>query len=137
MAESVFSAKTKELGLENNFEIESAGTAAYHIGEWPDSRTISTLLQNGIDNYSRARQVKKADLAYFDYVFAMDNSNLSDLLLLKDESSTAQISLYRDFDNEKGDKIVPDPYYGSQKDFDLVYEMVSRSSNGFLKSLNF
>ena len=135
MAESVFKSKVEAAGLDHRFLIESAGTAGYHVGEWPDNRTIATLAGNRIDHYSRARKLKKSDLTEFDFVLAMDHSNLSDILLLKNEFSSAKIELFRNYDETPENFIVPDPYYGDMSDFSHVYNIVNRCSENLLKSI--
>jgi protein-tyrosine-phosphatase len=135
MAESVFRDKVNKAGLSHKFQIDSAGTAGYHIGEWPDNRTIATLNGHGIDEYSKARQLKRADLESYDYILAMDHSNYSDILMLKDDNSKAKIEMFRDYDDIKDDLIVPDPYYGSMSDFKKVYDIVERCSNNFLDAV--
>ncbi|KAJ5922350.1 hypothetical protein N7516_010053 [Penicillium verrucosum] len=61
-------------------EIDSAGTAAYHSLEPPDSRTMSTLRRHKITDYEHAaRKVTREDFLTFDYLLAMDKSNLRDL----------------------------------------------------------
>ncbi|KAJ6031478.1 hypothetical protein N7540_002210 [Penicillium herquei] len=89
MAEGVF----RNLAKSNPAigEIDSAGTGAYHSMEPPDSRTMSTLRRHGIKNYSHAaRKVTKEDFLQFDYLLAMDKSNLRDLLDVR-ESVVASV----------------------------------------------
>jgi protein-tyrosine-phosphatase len=135
MAESVFRDKVNKTGLSHKFQIDSAGTAGYHIGEWPDNRTIATLNGHGIDEYSKARQLKSVDIESYDYILAMDHSNYSDILMLKGANSKAKIKMFRDYDDIKDDLIVPDPYYGSMSDFKKVYDIVERCSNNFLDAI--
>lgn len=135
MAESVFKHKVDKAGLLDKFEIASVGTAGYHIGESPDNRTIATLAGHGIDNYSKAQQLKTADLEYYDLILAMDYANQADILQLSQNNSKAKIELFRNYDTVKGDLIVPDPYYGDMSDFSNVYQIVERCSENLLKSL--
>lgn len=134
MAESVFRELVRNEGLEESIEIESAGTAGYHIGEFPDYRCIQTLEKNGIDHYSKARRISRDDFARFDLILAMDHSNLLDIKSLKG-SDQSDVKLFRDFDPSPGDKVVPDPYYGDISDFDHVYELVLRTSGALLSHL--
>lgn len=134
MAESVFRQTVKDNGLLDRFIIESAGTAGYHTGETPDYRCIQTLEKHGIDFYSRARTVGKNDLSTFDMVLAMDHANLIDLERLKSPANE-NVELFRAYDPNPGDYVVPDPYYGNISDFEKVYDMVSRTSVALLEHL--
>lgn len=134
MAESVFKHVVTDRGLSHRFSIESAGTANYHLGENPDHRCIKTLAHHGIDDYSKARQVKESDLVQFDLVLAMDHSNLMELEALA-MGPMEHIQLFRTFDPVPGDFAVPDPYYGELKDFEEVYDMVLRTSEALLEHL--
>ncbi|MFY0673153.1 MAG: low molecular weight phosphotyrosine protein phosphatase [Bacteroidia bacterium] len=135
MAESVFKEKVNQAGLASRFQVDSAGTAGYHIGEWPDNRTIATLNGHGIDYYSKARQLQKTDLEEYDFIMAMDHSNYADILMLKDGDSKSKIEMFRDYDSTKGDLVVPDPYYGSMNDFKNVYDIVERCSANLLEAI--
>ena len=59
--------------------MDSAGTASYHVGSRPDSRSARTCARHGVPINHRARQVTEEDFQEFDYLLAMDNSNLEDL----------------------------------------------------------
>ena len=147
MAEAVFQNLTKPANKPHHSQvakIDSAGTAAYHIGSDPDPRTMSTLRDNGINSYRhKARKFVPDDFMKFDYVFAMDSSNLEDLEMIrvksinegKDESKLAKLMVWGDFGGrEKGEEVV-DPYYGGKNGFDIAYEQMDRFTRGFLKYL--
>ena len=147
MAEAVFQNLTKPSDKPHRpqiAEIDSAGTAAYHVGSDPDPRTMSTLRDNGIDSYQhKARKFVPDDFTKFDYVFAMDNSNLENLEMIrarlinkgKDENKLARLMVWGDFGGrEKGEEVV-DPYYGGIDGFDIAYEQMGRFTHGFLKYL--
>jgi protein-tyrosine phosphatase len=120
-----------------NIEVESAGTAAYHVGEAPDHRSIAIAKKYGIDiSKQRSQQIKPSDLETFDFVFAMDETNLKDLYKLANKHSFPKehIRLIRSYDPERTyDQNVPDPYYGGEDGFAEVFEMLSRSCNNFVK----
>ena len=79
-AQGVFESLAQESGIAEYIEIDSAGTHAYHVGEVPDRRATQAAARRGIDlTRQRARRVRATDFEYFDYVLAMDNSNLDDL----------------------------------------------------------
>ncbi|MCB0737359.1 MAG: low molecular weight phosphotyrosine protein phosphatase [Bacteroidetes bacterium] len=135
MAEGVFSHLAKDYIAAGRLYVESAGTANYHVGERADPRTLETLAYNGMELYSRARQVKKSDFYEYDYIFAMDKHNLSDLFYVQNGEGKAQIMLFREFDPIPENKEVPDPYYGDMSGFDRVFDIVFRTSESFLKHL--
>ena len=122
MAEAIFRDMVKQNGLENEISVDSCGTAGYHIGKPPHHETMEILKAHGISYKGIfAEQLKKQHLKTFDYIIAMDNENLSDILLLKDKNSTAQIKLLSDFVNG-GWVSVPDPWYTG--DFELTYKLI-------------
>jgi len=133
MAEAAFRQTVKDTGYENSFtRIDSCGTIGIHASSEPDSRTLSTLKTNGIQTDHRARQVTKKDFEEFDYILAMDNSNLSDLRRKAPQGSRAKVMLFGDFGNNKGEQVA-DPYYGGQSGFDTNFKQVVDFSKGFLR----
>ena len=133
LAEGVFQHLVEEAGLSNRFEIDSAGTGGWHIGEPPDARATMVASQHGVHLGSRARQVTESDLDHFEYVVAMDHDNLRNLERMAATcGSEAQIELLRRSDSEGTGEEVPDPYYGGASGFETVYEMVHRSCVGLL-----
>ncbi|QQK48035.1 Protein-tyrosine phosphatase, low molecular weight, mammalian [Penicillium digitatum] len=123
-------------------EIDSAGTAAYHCLEPPDSRTMSTLRRHEITDYEHAaRKVTREDFLTFDYLLAMDKSNLRDLQELE-ERAVADVRLFGDFgkggkvqDHIGSGEVVKDPYYGGANGFEEVYQQVVRFSQNFVEFL--
>lgn len=119
----------RERGLQDRIEVDSAGTGGYHIGEPADHRSARAARQRGVDLPSRARQFVRADFARFDYVLAMDTSNLDALKRLGGE----KVHLLRDFDpaSPKGSS-VPDPYYGEGDGFEVVLDQCFAACQGLL-----
>lgn len=106
---------------------DSAGTAAYHVGEQPDYRSIKVAQQHGVPIDHRARQFVSEDFERFDYILAMDQQNYNDMKDLA-KGPTDHLFLLREFDQESNiDLDVPDPYYGGDDGFEKVFDMVSRS----------
>ena len=138
LAEGVFHSMAKERGLEGLFDIDSAGTGAWHVGQPPDSRMHQTAMKHGVDlSGQRARQFKEKDLVDFDYVFAMDESNLRDILLHDpEERYHDQVGLFRRYDPQPDDYQVPDPYYGGDGGFDRVYAIVERTALALIDHLS-
>jgi protein-tyrosine phosphatase len=127
LAEAIFNHKIKELGLDHQFESDSCGTSNYHIGDQPDRRTIQNATKNGVAIQHAARQLTENDLEVFDLVIAMDKSNYQHVHLLSNASRYAhKIKLMREFDTA-GSGDVPDPYYGGEKEFQHVFEILDRS----------
>ena len=133
MAEAVFSQKVKEAGLD--IVVDSCGTAAYHIGEKPDSRTIDVVIQNNITIDHSGRQLSHNDFYQFDYIMAMDRSNLAEINYRRPDDSKAQIALMRDFDSQPGNGEVPDPYYGGSDGFEKVFQILDRCSLALLQHI--
>jgi protein-tyrosine phosphatase len=127
VAEAIFKYKIKEKKMEAIFFADSCGTAHYHIGDSPDPRSIRNASKNGVSINHRGRQIEANDLQGFDLILAMDESNLRNIQQLSNAADhTNKIKLMREFDPlGRGD--VPDPYYGSEKDFQLVFDILSRS----------
>jgi protein-tyrosine phosphatase len=136
LAEGVFRHLVRERGLEDHYEIDSAGTGSWHVGAPPDTRSADVARKNGVALDGEARQVRPSDLASYDWVIAMDQENLRDLEGLRARhNGSAHVQLLRDFDPDPGDRQVPDPYYGGPGGFDHVYALVRRSAEAFLDHL--
>ncbi|MEX0681403.1 MAG: low molecular weight protein-tyrosine-phosphatase [Balneolales bacterium] len=135
-AEGVFQHIINREGLSLYAEVDSAGTAAYHVGEPANSKSIMVAEQNGVKLLSKARKFEYTDLEYFDLIIAMDHSNYHDLQALdRHKKFHKKIFLLREFDSFPGDKNIPDPYYGGLNGFELVYEMVLRSCEQLFKQI--
>lgn len=152
MSEGVFQSLTRPSNAPSHpliRSIDSCGTGAYHVGDDPDSRTMQTLRKQGITTYSHAaRKFKpRSDFADFDYILAMDDSNLEDLLELRarevqrkgGEDGVGKVMLFGDFGGKKrrggrGEE-VQDPYYGGSDRFSAAYEQAVRFSKAFLEAL--
>ena len=130
-AEGVFRHLAAEAGLGHAFHIESAGTEDYHEGEPPDHRTVKKALEKGVDlSRQRARQVKEADFSAFDYIYAMDSGHHRILSKRAPKTAKAKLSMFR-ADGED----VPDPWYGTERDFEIVYTLVYENAGELLKKL--
>lgn len=135
LAEAIFKHKIKSRGLTEKIEADSCGTSNYHIGDQPDPRTLANAERNGVVIDHCGRQLSVDDLADFDYVLAMDHSNLRNILRLPgSEAYEQKVQLLRNFDPlEKGE--VPDPYYGGEQGFQNVFEMLDRTMESFVDHL--
>ncbi|KPM39056.1 hypothetical protein AK830_g7491 [Neonectria ditissima] len=139
MAEGIFQSLAKQPELAGKIgRVDSCGTAAYHTGDGPDGRTMDTLEANGINDYDHmARRFQTKDFEKFDYIFAMDRSNLSDLQRLQkgNPDSKAKVMLFGEFSGGKRPEIVNDPYYGGDEGFAKAFEQCSRFSKNFIKEV--
>ena len=120
----------------NLWKIESCGTAGYHVGDQPDSRTISTCRKHGLDVTvaTPARQLKPADFEHFDVVFVMDDSNLANAKHVQQRAKKqyAKLCKLRAYDDQGTSEDVGDPYYGGVQGFETVYQQVTRSLNNWI-----
>jgi len=117
-------------------EIDSAGTADYHIGAPPDPRSQRAALRRGIDiSGLRARQVMVEDFARFDLILAMDKENLRELQALQPHNSHAAVKLFLDYAPDMGRRDVPDPYYGGAAAFEEVLDLTTAAARGLLSAL--
>ncbi len=135
-AEGLFIHHVKDAQLQSYFYIDSAGTAAYHVGEPANSKSQFTANQHGVNLPSRARRFEYTDFEEFDLILPMDSSNFRNLKELDRKNRFAdKIVMMRDFDPQPGDGNVPDPYYGGMQGFENVYQILARSSKAILDEL--
>jgi protein-tyrosine phosphatase len=117
-------------------DIDSAGTADYHVGEPPDRRTVAAARRRGYDLAGlRARQVQPDDFSRFDYVLAMDRANLEALERLRSTDATARLALFLEFSADASALEVPDPYYGGVEEFERVLDLCESAARGLLNRL--
>ena len=133
-AEGVFRKILREMKLEDQVDVASAGTHGYHIGEAPDQRTQRAAARRGYDLSSiRARKIAPQDFDYFDLVLAMDRNSLEALYLVCSSEQSDRLGLFMDYSKNFDDDEVPDPYYGLGQGFDLVLDMVEDAINGLVE----
>lgn len=128
----------QKVALNNlNIEVDSAGTANYHVGSAPDHRMIKTAAKNGTPiDFLRARQFSNHDFSAFDYILVMDKSNYRNVCALApDQLSQEKVHLLLDFLSDEALEEVPDPYYGTETDFQFVYDLLDRATDSFLAKL--
>lgn len=135
-AHAVFRNLVKENGLEEIIEIDSAGTAAYHIGKHPDTRSMETARNRGIEMLDlRARKVDFGDFYQYDYILAMDDENYHNLLDLALPEHREKVQMFLDYTKDYAESEVPDPYYGDSQGFEHVFDLVESASKGLLKHI--
>lgn len=117
-------------------EIDSAGTAGYHVGEQPDRRTRQAAARRGYDlSALRARVVEADDFEHFDLILAMDRENLRALERRAPPQARARLRLFLEFAPEAGISEVPDPYYGGPNGFEDVLDLIEAASRGLVEHL--
>lgn len=135
-AHGIFRHLVKNAGLEEVIEVDSAGTAAFHVGKSPDTRSTLLAKERGIEMSDlRARQVDLGDFYQYDYVLAMDEANLFNLKEMALPEHYDQIKLFLEFSRDYDEKEVPDPYYGGAQGFDHVFDLVDSASRGLLEHI--
>lgn len=133
LAEAVFRQQVRKRGVEDLFEIDSAGTSNYHAGCAPDRRSAQVARARGVEVVGQSRQLTDDDLRRFDYVIAMDAENLRDITAVHTATGgNARVHRLREWDPRPDGVDVPDPYYGGPHGFDDVHDIVERSCAALL-----
>jgi protein-tyrosine phosphatase len=133
-AEVVFRQIAKREAPDLTIQVDSAGTAGYHLGEAPDPRTRAAALRRGYDlSARRARLIEPPDFERFDLILAMDQENLEVLRRRAPQSARERLRLFMEFAPELGTAEVPDPYYGGPNGFEEVLDLVESASLGLLR----
>ena len=136
MAHGYFEHLVRQAGLEQQIQVDSAGTHAYHVGNPPDTRALQTAQRRGIDlSAQRARKALREDFHTFDYVLAMDRDNHALLAELCPEGQEHKLRLFLEFAPQLGEREVPDPYYGGAEGFERVFDMVEAAAQGLLAEI--
>ena len=138
LAEAIFSKMINDRGLDESFEVDSCGTANYHVGEEPDRRTIQVAQKNNVPMQHLGRQLIKEDLHFFDLIIAMDHQNMENIRKLGGENIGARLEMMRSFE-KKGSGTpagVPDPWYGNDRDFDQCFELLEICCSNLLDELS-
>jgi len=135
-AEGVFRHLLSQQAPRLKVDVDSAGTADYHIGAAPDPRSQQAAKRRGIDlSGLRARQIGDADFTRFDLILAMDRDNLRELEARAPQGSRAKLRLLMDYAPQLGVTEVPDPYYGRAAAFELVLDLCAEACRGLLAEL--
>ena len=121
----------------DRFFVDSAGTAAYHVGNKPDIRSINVAASHGLDISSqRARKFTVKDFDTFDIIYAMDQSNYDHLVLLaRNDSDIGKLKLILNESHPNQNRSVPDPYNGERSGFENVYSMLDEACDCILKKI--
>lgn len=135
-AEGVFRKLHRERVPQLRLHIDSAGTHGYHLGEPPDARARQAAQRRGVEiGAHRGRMVAAEDFIRFDYMLAMDQTNLRRLESLRPAQARAQLGLLLDFAATAALREVPDPYYDGPQGFEHVLDLVEQGCLGLLRHL--
>jgi protein-tyrosine phosphatase len=135
-AHGVFQHKVSAAGVGHRIAIDSCGTGNWHAGEPPDVRATVAASGRGYDLRSlRARQITAQDFQQFEYILAMDETNLNAVQALALSNYAGQLGLFLDYAPGLSERAVPDPYYGGEEGFDEVLDLVEAASDGLLKAI--
>lgn len=137
LAENMFRLLVEQSGVAGKYDLDSAGTSSYHIGEPPDERMRRVAAGKGLQVVGRSRQLIPQDLDRFDLIIAMDSSNYNHLMRLSaDDGQASKIHMMREWDPQGDpDAGVPDPWYGGMDGFERTFEIVERSCRGLFDAL--
>lgn len=133
LAEGILQSKVND----DKVFVDSAGTAAYHVGELPDKRSIEVARKYGIDlTNQRARKFTSKDFTEFDFIYVMDKENYHNILSLATDTSEAEkVKMILNETNPQQNLSVPDPYYGGDEGFENVYQMLDEACEIIAKKL--
>ncbi len=135
-AEGVLRTLAEREGLGAYFEVDSAGTHGYHVGEPPDTRARKAAARRGYDlSQLRARRVNDLDFMHYDAILAMDADNLSLLRRACPTEHRHKLGLFLDYAVNFDDEEVPDPYYGGDDGFDRVLDLVEDAARGLIAAM--
>jgi protein-tyrosine phosphatase len=136
LAEGILQYKINENNLSHL--VDSAGTAAYHVGNKPDLRSIAVAKKYGIDlTKQKARQFKKSDFDKFDIIYAMDTENYNNICKLAGSMEDSnKVKLILNEITQESNSSVPDPYYGGDNGFENVYQMLDIACDKIMENIN-
>jgi protein-tyrosine phosphatase len=135
LAEGILQPKANENSL--TIEVDSAGTAAYHVGNLPDERSIEVAKKYEIDlTNQRARQFQAKDFQEFDLIYAMDAENYNNILKLSSSKEDEEkVKLILNEIEPESNSSVPDPYYGGKDGFENVYQMLDLACDKIISKI--
>lgn len=121
----------------NQYQVDSAGTGGWHVGNPPDPRSVAVARQHGLNiTDQRGKKFSPYDFEIYDHIFVMDNSNYSDVVnQAQSDSEKQKVQLILDeiFPDENVD--VPDPYYGGDQGFENVFQMLDQACENIVRRL--
>jgi protein-tyrosine phosphatase len=134
LAEAAFRKAAESAGLD--IEVDSAGTADYHVGDPPDPRTIAEAARHGIDiGHYRGRQLQAADFHTFDYILGMDRQNMANIARVDPGNGKAQVALLLELIDRSDGVEVSDPWYGDEDSFRFTWKIVDAAAAELVEHL--
>ena len=130
LAEGIFLHHCKKRSLDDHYEVDSAGIGGWHAGDLADPRSRAVASRHGIDLVTRSRQVTRDDFSHYCLLICMDEENVRDLLDLG--CPPEKIQTLMQYDPGSDHDHVPDPYYGGDDGFGLVFRLVEQAVSKFL-----
>ncbi len=136
MAEGILRSKAEERGV--SIEIDSCGTADYHVGESPDKRAVSCMKDRSIDiSGLRGRQFEQEDFNRYDRIFVMDKENYKNVMALAPSNEAkSKVDLFLNLSHPGENRVVPDPWFGGPEGFDHVFEMLNEAADALLVEID-
>ncbi len=133
LAQGVMEQRLRKSGLFHSVTVDSAGTQGYHLGESPDPRAVEAAARRGYDlSGQRARRVRDGDFQSFDYILAMDQDNLQQLVARCPRAEVDRLKLLLDFAPGPDGEEVPDPYYGGEDGFERALDLIEAAVDGLI-----
>ncbi len=133
LAQGVMEQRLRKSGLFHSVTVDSAGTQGYHLGESPDPRAVEAAARRGYDlSGQRARRVRDGDFQSFDYILAMDQDNLQQLVARCPGAEVDRLKLLLDFAPGPDGEEVPDPYYGGEDGFERALDLIEAAVDGLI-----
>lgn len=132
LAEGILAQKIQERGLD--WEVDSAGTGSWHIGEQPDPRSIEIADENNLNiRHQQARQLKPDDLLTYDLILAMDSSNYQNILSIAPQGTEDKVEMILNYTFPGENRSVPDPYWDDDG-FPRVFKMLDKATDHLIES---
>ena len=133
LAQGVMEQRLRKTGLFRRVTVDSAGTQGYHLGESPDPRAVEAAARRGYDiSGQRARRIRDGDFQSFDYILAMDQDNLQQLMAHCPGAELSRIKLLMEFAPGPDGREIPDPYYGGEDGFERALDLIEAAVDGFI-----
>jgi len=125
-----------ELGLQREIEVDSAGTHGFHAGERPDPRACAAAARRGYDlSRLRARRLTEQDFERFDLLLALDDGHLEIMQRKCPPEHAHKLRRLMEFAQHHEVREVPDPYYGGERGFELVLDLIEDGVRGLIEQI--
>lgn len=136
-AEGIMQSIVEHNGRSDDFLIDSAGMGSWHVGQLPDRRMRGHGARHGYDFCSRARQFSCSDFGRFDLIVTMDDENYHDIVSMatSPEECRKVVHMTDYLTRHPGQQTIPDPYYGGDRDFELVITLLEDACQGLFQSI--